>query len=210
VIRASLRAQRSNPDSSGTAAWFASSLRSSQGRLAIMPSDLILVGVFGAPHGVKGELRLKSFTADPLAVAGYGPLSDASGQRHWRIAQARLVKDDMLVVRVEGVSGRDAAAALTNQRLHVPRDRLPAIADEDEYYHADLIGLPVETPAGALLGRVAAVLDFGAGDILEITPPDGGRPVMLPFTRAAVPVVDIKAGRLVADPPVETEGEDRS
>jgi 16S rRNA processing protein RimM len=175
-----------------------------------MPRDLILVGVFGAPHGVRGELRLKSFTADPLAIAGYGLLTDASGERHWRIAQARLVKDDMLVVRVEGIEGRDAAAALTNQRLHVPRDRLPAIADEDEYYHADLIGLPVETPAGAPLGRVAAVLDFGAGDILEITPPDGGRPLMLPFTRAAVPVVDLKAGRLVADPPAEVEGEDRS
>lgn len=175
-----------------------------------MPQDLILVGVFGAPHGVKGELRLKSFTADPLAIAGYGPLTDASGQRTWRIAQARLVKDDMLVVRVEDVADREAAARLTNQRLHVPRERLPAIAEVDEFYHADLIGMPVETPAGAPLGRVAAVLDFGAGDILEITPPDGGRPLMVPFTKAAVPVVDLKAGRLVADPPVEVEGEDYS
>ncbi|MHB2168418.1 ribosome maturation factor RimM [Alsobacter sp. R-9] len=170
-----------------------------------MARDLILVGVFGAPHGVRGELRLKSFTGDPLAIAGYGPLTDAAGTAAWRLSQARLVKDDMLVVRVEGVNDRDAAARLTNVRLHVPRERLPAIDDEDEYYQADLVGLRVDTVDGGTLGTVAAVLDFGAGDILEIAPPDGGRPVMLPFTKAAVPVVDIAGGRLVADPPAETE-----
>ena len=170
-----------------------------------MPSDLILVGVFGAPHGVRGDLRLKSFTADPMAIAAYGPLSDAAGARTWRIVHARPVKDDMLVVRVEGVGDRDAAARLTNVTLHVPRDRLPPIEDEDEYYHADLIGLRVETVGGDLLGTVAAVLDFGAGEILDIAPPDGGSHRMLPFTRAAVPVVDLAGGRLVADPPAETE-----
>jgi 16S rRNA processing protein RimM len=175
-----------------------------------MAKDLILVGVFGAPHGVKGELRLKSFTADPMAIAQYGPLGDVSGSREWRILQARPVKDDILVVRVDGVGDRDAAARLTNQRLHVPRERLPALDDEDEFYHADLIGLAVETVGGDTLGRVAAVLDFGAGDILEITPAGGGRPLMLPFTKAAVPVIDIRGGRLVADPPAEVDGEDRA
>lgn len=170
-----------------------------------MPSDLILVGVFGAPHGVRGELRLKSFTADPMAIAGYGPLSDAAGARTWRIAQARPVKDDMLVVRIDGVADRDAAARLTNVTLHVPRDRLPPIDDEDEYYQADLIGLRVETVSGDPLGTVAAVFDFGAGEILDVTPPDGGVHLLLPFTRAVVPVVDLAGGRLVAAPPAETE-----
>jgi 16S rRNA processing protein RimM len=173
-----------------------------------MPSDLILVGIFGAPHGVRGELRLKSFTADPMAIAGYGPLADAAGGRTWRIAQARLVKDDMLVVRIDGVGDRDAAARLTGQKLHVPRDRLPALDDADEYYQADLVGLRVETVAGDILGTVSAVLDFGAGEILEIAPPDGGRTLMLPFTMAAVPVVDVAGGRLVADPPAEIEAKE--
>jgi 16S rRNA processing protein RimM len=114
----------------------------------------------------------------------------------------------MLVVRVDGVGDRDAAARLTGQKLHVPRDRLPAIEDADEYYQADLVGLRVETVAGDVLGTVAAVLDFGAGEILEIAPPEGGRTLMLPFTMAAVPVIDIAGGRLVADPPAEIEAKE--
>ena len=170
-----------------------------------MPSDLILVGVFGAPHGVRGELRLKSYTADPMAIAGYAPLTDAAGKRRYVIEAARPVKDDMLVVRVEGVRDRDAAAALTNQGLHLRRSVLPPPGEEDEFYHADLVGLRVETAGGQALGTVAAVLEFGAGDILEVTPPGGGTPFLLPFTKATVPVVDIAGGRLVAEPPAETE-----
>jgi 16S rRNA processing protein RimM len=170
-----------------------------------MDNDRILVGVFGAPHGVRGELRLKSYTGDPQAIADYAPLTDASGRTTYLLTSARLVKDDILVVRVKGVDDRDAAAKLTNQRLHIPRSALPPPEEEDEFYHADLIGLRVELQDGTLLGTVAAVLDFGAGDILEITPAGGGRAMMLPFTRAVVPVVDMKAGRLVADPPAETE-----
>ena len=101
-----------------------------------------------------------------------------------------------------------AAAALTNQRLYVPRSALPATEDEDEFYQADLVGLRVETPDAAWLGTVRAVLDFGAGDILEIAPPNGGPAFMLPFTRAVVPVVDVPGGRLVAQPPAETEARD--
>jgi 16S rRNA processing protein RimM len=170
-----------------------------------MSSDLILVGVFGAPHGVRGELRLKSYTADPMAIADYAPLTDAAGKRRFVIEAARPVKDDMLVVRVAGIADRDAAAALTNVRLHVPRSVLPPVEEEDEFYQADLVGLRVETSGGEALGVVGAVLDFGAGDILEVTPPGGGTPFLLPFTKATVPVVDIAGGRLVAEPPAETE-----
>ena len=168
--------------------------------------ERLLVGIFGAPHGVRGELRLKSYTADPASIAGYA-LTDAAGRRTFGLVEARLAKDDMLVVRLAGVDDRDAAAALTNVKVYVDRADLPP-PDPDEFYHADLVGLRVETTAGAVLGRVAAVLDFGAGDILEIEPADGGRPIMLPFTLAAVPVVDIAGGRLVAEPPVEVLGED--
>ncbi|MCP8938690.1 ribosome maturation factor RimM [Alsobacter sp. SYSU M60028] len=173
-----------------------------------MPSDLILVGVFGAPHGVRGELRLKSYTDDPLAIAGYGRLADSAGKRQFVLASARLVKDDMLVVRVEGVNDREAAAALTNVKLHVPRARLPEPEDEEEFYRADLIGLRVEDEDGALLGTIGAVLDFGAGDILEMLPVDGGRPVMLPFSKSVVPVVDVRGGRIVARPPVLVQEEE--
>ncbi len=173
-----------------------------------MPSDLILVGVFGAPHGVRGEVRLKSYTEDPMAIAGYGPLSDAAGKRHFVLKGARLVKDDMLVARVDGVNDREGAAALTNVKLHIPRAKLPPPEDEDEFYHADLIGLRVENAEGEVLGTIGAVLDFGAGEILEMLPANGGRPVMLPFTKAIVPVVDLKAGRVVAEPPVFVEGDE--
>ncbi|WP_460449822.1 ribosome maturation factor RimM [Alsobacter sp. SYSU BS001988] len=173
-----------------------------------MADDLILMGVLGAPHGVRGEMRLKSFTEDPLAIADYAPLTDEAGKRSFRILSARSVKDDMLVVRLDGVADRDQAAALTNTRLFAPRNQLPPVEDEDEFYHADLIGLAVVAENGEALGTVLAVLDFGAGEILEIQPASGGRPFMLPFTREAAPVVDLKAGRIVARPPVETSGEE--
>ena len=173
-----------------------------------MTRDLILLGVLGAPHGVRGEMRLKSYTEDPLAIADYKPLTDEAGARPFKILSARLVKDDMLVVRLEGVADRDKAAALTNTRLYAPRDLLPPVEDEDEFYQADLIGLKVEATNGEAIGTVLAVLDFGAGDILEIEPASGGRPIMLPFTKAVVPRVDIAGGRLIAEPPLETSGEE--
>ncbi|PSC04761.1 16S rRNA processing protein RimM [Alsobacter soli] len=173
-----------------------------------MTRDLILMGVLGAPHGVRGEMRLKSFTEEPLAIADYGVLSDEPGQRQFTILSARLVKDDMLVVRLEGVSDRDKAAALTNTRLYATRDQLPPVEEDDEFYQADLVGLAVEAENGEPIGTVLAVLDFGAGDILEVQPASGGRPIMLPFTKAVIPTVDLAAGRLVAVPPVETSGEE--
>jgi 16S rRNA processing protein RimM len=165
----------------------------------VMSKDRVLVGVFGAPHGVRGEMRLKSFTADPAAAAGYGPVSTEDG-RTFRLKLVRPLKDDMVIVRTEGVADRDAAAKLTHLKLYVARERLPA-TQEEEFYHSDLIGLTVVGAEGEALGTVAAVVDFGAGDLLEIRRPEGGATVLLPFTKAFVPTVDVKAGRILAVPP---------
>lgn len=166
-------------------------------------ADRILVGIFGAPHGVRGEIRLKSYTGDPLAIGDYAPLFDESGARRFELTALRPVKDDILVVRVKGVADRNAAAALTNVKLFVDRAVLPE-AEEDEFYHADLIGLAAVLEDGTRVGTIVAVLNHGAGDILEIAPPEG-ETLLLPFTRAVAPVVDIKGGRVVVAPPAEVE-----
>jgi 16S rRNA processing protein RimM len=139
-----------------------------------------------------------SFTADPGAIADYGPLTDEQGLRRFAIELLSSQKGQFLA-RVAGVADRDAAAGLAGTRLFVERDRLPE-PDEDEFYHTDLIGLVAERPDGETLGRVTAVHDFGAGELIEIAL-ETGRRVLVPFTRAAVPEVDPKAGRLVVDPP---------
>jgi 16S rRNA processing protein RimM len=159
----------------------------------------VYVAQIGAPHGVRGEVRLKAFTSDPLAVATYGALESEDGARHFRIAALRPAKD-MMIARLDGVNDRDAAEALCNLALYVPRERLPA-PDADEFYHADLIGLGVVGQDGVTLGTVLAVQNFGAGDLLEIAPQSGGASVLLPFTKAAVPEVDFPNRRLVVDPP---------
>lgn len=160
-----------------------------------MSNDRVLVGVIGAPHGVRGEVRLKSFTADPAAITGYGPLSTDDVRRTLTISSARALKDDMLVVRLAGVDDRTAAEELTNVRLYISRAQLPA-AEEDEFYHADLIGLRAETVGGAPVGHVVAVQNFGAGDLVEIAPPSG-ETVLVPFSKAFVPTVDLASGRIV-------------
>lgn len=167
-------------------------------------STLVQLGVFGAAHGVRGEVRLKSYTQDPAAIATYGPLTGSDGVTY-ELVTVRPQKD-MLVARVRGISDRNAAERLVNIRLLAPRAVLGEAEDEDEFFHADLIGLAAETPAGDPLGRVVALHDFGAGDLLEVAL-ESGRTVYYPFTKAAVPVVDIKGGRIVIEPPVET-GED--
>lgn len=172
-----------------------------------MGARRIQVGIFGAPHGVRGEIRLKSLTGDPLAIGDYGPLFDESGRVH-DLTALRFVKDDMLVVRVKGVATRDAAAALTNVKLFLDRAALPE-ADEDEFYHADLIGLRAERDSGEVLGVIVAVLNFGAGDILEIAPPQG-ETLLTPFTKAVVPIVDLKGGRVVVAPPAEVEAREEN
>jgi 16S rRNA processing protein RimM len=166
-----------------------------------MDGKRICVAQVGAPHGVRGEMRLKSFTQDPMAVARYGPLQSEDGAKTFAIEASRRLKDDMLVVRFRGVTDRDAAEALKNLRLYVPRNRLPP-ADEDEFYHADLIGLPAVTADGAPFGKVVALHNFGAGDMIEIAPEGGGETAFLPFTQAVVPQVDIAGGRIVVAPPV--------
>jgi 16S rRNA processing protein RimM len=158
----------------------------------------ICVAQIGAAHGVRGEVRLRSFTEDPMAVASYGPLESEDGTRRFTIAALRPAKD-LFVAQIEGVADRDAAEALTNLRLFVPREALPPLDDADTFYHADLVGLAAVTPDGAPLGVVAAIHNFGAGDIIEIRP-EHGEPLMVPFTDTAVPTIDISAKRIVVVP----------
>lgn len=159
-----------------------------------MGGKRIMVGEFGRPHGVRGLLRLRAFTADPAAITAYGPLSDEAGTRQFRLT----VKGPDLVA-VEGVVDRDAAQRLTGTRLFVAREALPP-TEEDEFYLADLIGLQVVTEAGEAFGSIRAVEDHGGGAFLVI---EGPHEMLLPFTRQVVPVVDIASGRLVVVPPAE-------
>jgi len=164
--------------------------------------DLILLGEFGRAHGLKGEVRLKSFTAEPAAIASYGPLV-TDDRRRFVLKSVRAASGgspDMLVARVEGVATREAAEALNRLRLYVGRDQLPPPEGEDEFLAADLVGLVVEDRAGRVLGTVVAVPDYGGGDLLEIAPPRGPT-ALLPFTKAFVPTVDLARKRVVVDPP---------
>ncbi|RBP16526.1 16S rRNA processing protein RimM [Roseiarcus fermentans] len=163
----------------------------------------VLVGRFGAPQGVRGEVRVQSFTVDPKAIGAYGPLTDAARTRDFSFERLRPLKDAMLAAKVKGVETREAAAALTGVELFASRDRLPA-PSEDEFYHDDLIGLAAVTADGRALGRVVAVSNYGAGDILEIAPGGGGESLLVPFTRAVVPEIDFAAGRMVVAPPADT------
>ena len=167
-------------------------------------NDRICVAQFGAAHGIRGEVRLRSFTEDPMAFKAYGPLESEDGARRFIIEALRPAKDHF-VARVAGVADRDAAEKLTNIKLYVARDRLPPIKDDGTYYHADLIGLAAVTPDGAELGRVTAILNFGAGDLVEIKPDGGGNPLMVPFTDSAVPEIDMTARRMVVVPLTEIE-----
>ena len=173
-------------------------------------TDNVLVARFGAAHGVRGEIRLWSFTADPLAIADYGALETKDGKRQFVIDTLRPNKD-FLVARIEGVGDSNAAEALRNVELYLPRERLPAIDEDDTWYYADLVGLAATAPDGAAIGTVAAVYNFGAGDIVEISPAGGGKTLLLPFTEAVVPEVDVTAKRIVVVLPAEIEareGED--
>ena len=158
----------------------------------------VCVGVITGTHGVRGAVRIKSFTAEQADVASYGPLEDESGERRFNLRRTGSAKG-VLIGKLGGIEDRDRAEALRGLRLYVPYSALPA-PGEDEFYHADLIGLKAVLPDDTTLGRVRAVHDFGAGDTLEIDRPEG-QPVVVPFTRAVVPVVDVAGGRLVIDPP---------
>jgi 16S rRNA processing protein RimM len=164
----------------------------------VAPPEKVCLGTIVGVHGVRGNVRIKSFTAQPADIAAYGAVSDESGARRFVVTVLGEARGAVLA-KLSGVADRDAAEALRGIRLYVPRTALPK-TNEDEFYHADLIGLPVETREGAALGRVSAVHNFGAGDILELR--DGaGRELLLPFSDAVVPEIDLKSGRIVAMPP---------
>jgi 16S rRNA processing protein RimM len=173
--------------------------------------DRVCLGVMVGAHGVRGLVKVKTFTEDPADVAAYGPVSDEAGRRQWRldlVGPAPGKSGDVMLARLEGVTDRDAAQALHGVRLYVERAALPEPEDAEAFYHADLIGLRVEDAGGRLLGRVKAVENHGAGDLLEVeaAPGEGGgRTLLLPFTRQVVPLVDLAGGRLVAAPPAEVE-----
>ena len=164
----------------------------------------ICVARIGAAHGVRGAVKLWTFTEDPLAVRDYGPLMTKDGARQFEVTHAREAKDH-LVATFKGIETRDDAEKLNGIELYIAREKLPA-TDDDEYYHADLIGLAAVNAANETLGRVIAIHNFGAGDIIEIAPPTGTT-MLLPFTNAVVPEVDIAGGRVVIAPPQEVEGD---
>ncbi len=167
----------------------------------------ICIARIGAAHGVRGAVKLWTFTEDPLAVRAYGPLLTKDGARSFEVASAREAKGH-LVATLKGVGSREDAERLNGIELYVAREKLPA-TDQDEYYHADLIGLAAVTPANAPLGRVVAIHNFGAGDIIEIAPPHGPT-MLLPFTNAVVPTVDLAGGSVVIELPKEIDGEESS
>ncbi|HHS94030.1 MAG TPA: ribosome maturation factor RimM [Rhodobacterales bacterium] len=159
----------------------------------------ICVGAFAGAFGVTGEVRLKSFTADPEAIGDYGPFYDDAGRRQFDVTILRPIKNGF-AVRVAGVGTKEEADKLQGVRLFADREALPGLPD-DEFYHTDLIGLEVVDTGGARLGTVTAVHNHGAGDLLEITAPQLKTPALVPFTKAVVPTVDLATGRIVVDPP---------
>src|SRR6202140_4061680 len=164
----------------------------------------ICVARIGAAHGVRGAVKLWTFTEDPLAVKRYGPLTSKDGTRQFEVATAREAKGH-LVATLKGVATREDAERLNGIELYVAREKLPD-TDQEEYSHADLIGLAAVTSANEPLGRVIAIHNFGAGDIIEIAPPHGAT-MLLPFTNAVVPTVDLAGGRVVIELPAEVEGD---
>ena len=161
------------------------------------------MGRVAGAFGVRGEVRLTAYTEDPLALAAYKTLLRQDGSPGLTVTQGRSAKGS-LVCRCPEIETKEQADAMRGLRLYVPRACLPE-PDEDEYYLTDLIGLAVETPEGAALGTIKSVQDFGAGDILEITPAEGGATWYLPFTREAVPAVNLAGGLVVAVKPEEIE-----
>ena len=170
-----------------------------------MTTSQICVARIGAPHGVRGAVKLWTFTEDPLAVTDYAPLKTKDGGRTLELDTVREANGH-LVATFKGVASREDAERLNGVELYIPRDVLPE-TEEDEYYHADLIGLAAVDAAGAAIGKVLAIHNFGAGDIIEIAPPEGNS-MLLPFTNAVVPTVDLKAGHVVIEMPAEVDGED--
>jgi 16S rRNA processing protein RimM len=165
-------------------------------------TDRVCVGAIAGAFGVRGEAKIKSFTDDPAAIATYGPLETEDATRRFDVKVTRTVKGGF-AARLSGVSTREEAEVLKGTRLYVDRAVLPP-PDEDEFYYADLLGLRVEDESGTVLGKVKAVQEFGAGDMIEYLPAEGGESVLLLFTREIVPTVDVAGGRIIVIPPAET------
>lgn len=168
------------------------------------PSKRLLVGRIGAAHGIKGDVRIQSFTEDPLALQGYCPLSTNRPGLMITIASARTTTN-VLVARIEGVNDRSAAEKLNGVELYIDRDRLPQTEDEDDFYHADLIGLRAQLTDGTALGEIIAVPNFGAGDLLEIRDKRTGDTYLFPFIKKVVPEVRLADGYVTIAPPIETD-----
>jgi 16S rRNA processing protein RimM len=160
--------------------------------------ERVLLGEIGAAQGLKGEVRIRSFTEDEAAIVDYRPLEDESG----RVVEIESLRatPKALIARVKGVTTREGAEALTGTKLYAPRSRLPE-REEEEWYHADLIGLAAIDREGRSLGVIVAIHNFGAGDLLEMKPASGGPTVLVPFTRDTVPEIDVEGGRLTLVPP---------
>ncbi|MCV6825455.1 MULTISPECIES: ribosome maturation factor RimM [Halocynthiibacter] len=164
-----------------------------------MTEPRICVGAFAGSYGVRGEVRLKSYCADPAAIETYGLLYTEDGEKSFIVGITRAIKNGF-AARVEGIQTKEQADALNNTQLFVSRDVLPSLPD-DEYYHSDLIGLTVLDTGGTEIGTVQSVQNHGASDLLEIAGPSLKASVLYPFTVAAVPTVDLAAGRIIVDPP---------
>ncbi|WP_299048290.1 ribosome maturation factor RimM [uncultured Tateyamaria sp.] len=164
-----------------------------------MSDDLICVGAIGGAYGVHGEVRIKSFCAQPEDIETYSPLTTEDGKRSFALAIVRPMKNGF-VVRIADVASKEQADALKGTQLFARRDQLPHLPD-DEFYYTDLVGLDVYDTGGGSLGRVKSVQNHGASDLLEVHAPGATATVLLPFTKAAVPTVDLGARRIVADPP---------
>ncbi len=164
----------------------------------------ICVAKVGAAHGVRGEVRLWPFTEDPMSVIDYGPLSTKDGARQFEVVRARISKDHLVAV-IKGIATREDAERINGLELYIDRDKLPE-TEEGEYYHADLIGLRALDPAGAEIGKVLAIHNFGAGDIIEIAPVQGAT-WLLPFSNEVVPTVDLAGGHVVIVKPQEIDGD---
>ena len=162
-------------------------------------SDLVCVGAIAGAFGVRGEVRLKSFCANPEDIETYSPLSTEDGASTYTVTLTRAIKNGY-AAHLGGVVTKEQADALRGVRLYAPRDRLPTLPD-DEYYYADLVGLAVLDTGGNVLGQVKSVLNHGASDLLEVHGPGMKDTVLLPFTLDAVPTVDLASGRIIADPP---------
>ena len=167
-------------------------------------SEKLLMGRIGAAHGLKGELRLQSFTEDPMDIVSYSPLATTKPDVTVAIEAARDAGNGMLVVRLKGVTDRTAAEKFNGVELYTDRDRLPAAA-ADDFYHADLIGLQARRTDGGTIGKVIAVPNFGAGDILEVRDETSGDTFLYPFTRAIVPEINVKGGYLTIEPPLDAD-----